>query len=168
MKYKRFEDLPVWRDAIEFAVKVFEFTASVSEFKGLGDLKNQLERAAVSVSNNIAEGFERGTTTELINFIYIAKGSAGECRSLTYILGNLKGFLKFKSEVLFLRTKGESIAKQLNAWADSLKNSNIKGAKFFTDKERASYKRRKDLEEFDREMDEFRRDFREKLERGEI
>ncbi len=70
MKYKRFEDLPVWKDAIEFAVKVFEFsTKAASEYRGVGDLKNQLERAAVSISNNIAEGFERGTTTELIQFL---------------------------------------------------------------------------------------------------
>ncbi|MCW5961756.1 MAG: four helix bundle protein [Pyrinomonadaceae bacterium] len=60
MNYKRFEQLPVWIDAIEFAVKVFEFSKNaVPEFKGLGDLRNQLERAAVSISNNVAEGFER-------------------------------------------------------------------------------------------------------------
>ena len=103
MRYKRFEDLPVWKDAIEFAVKVFEFTAKSSgEFQGLGDLKNQIERAAVSVSNNIAEGFERGTTAELVHFIYISKGSAGECRSITYILGRLPKFRKHKEEILDL------------------------------------------------------------------
>lgn len=164
MKYKRFEDLPVWKNAIEFAVKVFEFTAKASaDFQGLGDLKNQLERAAVSISNNIAEGFERGTTAELLHFIYIAKGSAGECRSITYILGRLPRFRKFKEEILDLRNRAENLGKQLNGWADSLKNSDIKGAKFLTDKERENYRRRKDLEEFDKEMAQFREDLLQKL-----
>lgn len=74
MKYSNFEELPVWNAAIEFTKK--------ADFRGLGDTKNQLERAALSISNNIAEGFERGTTTELIYFLYISKGSSGESRSM--------------------------------------------------------------------------------------
>lgn len=77
MKYSRFEELPVWKAAIEIALTIFVFT-NKPDFRGLGDTKNQLERAALSISNNIAEGFERGTTTELIHFLYIAKGSCGE------------------------------------------------------------------------------------------
>ncbi len=56
MRYKRFEDLPVWNDTIELAVQVYALT-SRPEFKGDWSLKDQIERAAVSVSNNIAEGF---------------------------------------------------------------------------------------------------------------
>ena len=63
MKYSRFEELPVWKDAIEFAVKVFAFT-SRSQCRPYRSLRDQIERAAMSVSNNIAEGFERGTTQE--------------------------------------------------------------------------------------------------------
>ena len=58
MKYSRFEELPVWKDAIELAVRTYKFTSSAA-FKGRYSLKDQLERAAVSISNNIAEGFER-------------------------------------------------------------------------------------------------------------
>jgi hypothetical protein len=61
MKYNRFEELPVWQDAIQLAVQIFDLT-SQPEFKGYFSLKDQIERAGVSVSNNIAEGFERGTT----------------------------------------------------------------------------------------------------------
>jgi four helix bundle protein len=64
MKYSRFEELPVWKDAIELAVRVYHL-ASHPAFKGCYSLKDQLERAAVSISNNIAEGFERGTTRKL-------------------------------------------------------------------------------------------------------
>ena len=63
MRYKRFEDLPVWNTAIELVVAVFALT-SKPPFKSQHALRDQLERAAVSVSNNIAEGFERGTNKE--------------------------------------------------------------------------------------------------------
>jgi four helix bundle protein len=81
MKYKRFEDLPVWKSAEELPVKVYALTKVVA-FNMSGDLRDQLRRAALSVSNNIAEGFERGTTAELLQFLYIARGSAGEVRSM--------------------------------------------------------------------------------------
>lgn len=55
MKYSIFEELPVRQAAIEFALKLFEFT-NKADFRGFGDTKNQLERAGVSISNNIAEG----------------------------------------------------------------------------------------------------------------
>ena len=62
MKYKRFEDLPVWQDSIRFSVSIYDFTSqSNGLFTNLGDLKNQIERASLSISNNIAEGFERGS-----------------------------------------------------------------------------------------------------------
>jgi four helix bundle protein len=79
VRYKRFEDLPVWNAAIELAVGIFALTAK-PQFKAQHSLRDQLERAAVSVSNNIAEGFERGTNNELLMFLYISRGSAGEVR----------------------------------------------------------------------------------------
>lgn len=96
MKYSRFEELPVWNAAIELAVRVYDLTRR-PHFKGRYSLRDQLERAAVSVSNNIAEGFERGTTQELLNFIYIARGSSGEVRSMLCLLERLSCFddLKF-------------------------------------------------------------------------
>jgi four helix bundle protein len=81
MTYKRFEDLPVWQTAAE----LYEETSELLEKDGLEatrSFRDQLDRAALSVSNNIAEGFERGTTSELLAFIYIARGSAGEVRSM--------------------------------------------------------------------------------------
>jgi len=155
MKYSTFEELPVWKAAIEFALKVFDLT-SRADFKGLGDTRGQLERAALSISNNIAEGFERGTTTELINFLYIARGSAGESRSMLRMCEGLDRFSNFKSEISNLIGKAVNISKQLHGWIDSLKNSNIKGVKFYTEKEKARLNRSKENAEFDREMAEFR------------
>ena len=159
MKYSTFEELPVWNAAVEFAVKVFEFTQK-ADFRGLGDTKNQLERAALSVSNNIAEGFERGTTVELINFLYIARGSAGESRSMLRLCERQPRFSNFRSEISNLIGTAVNISKQLHGWIDSLKNSEIKGVKFLTDKERTRYQKKREVsaadEAFDREMADFR------------
>jgi four helix bundle protein len=73
MKYARFEQLPVWQAAIDLAKRIY-LLSNKSEFRGHGSLRDQIERAAVSISNNIAEGFERGTTQELLTFLYIARG----------------------------------------------------------------------------------------------
>jgi four helix bundle protein len=64
-------------------------------------LQDQLERAALSVSNNIAEGFERGTTNELLAFIYIARGSAGEVRSMLCFIERRPAFANFKFQIHF-------------------------------------------------------------------
>jgi four helix bundle protein len=150
MRYTRFEELPVWQAAIEFALKVFEFTEKAEkQFRGLGDTKNQLERAAISISNNIAEGFERGTNAELINFLYIAKGSCGESRSMLCLCERLPRFNDFKSEISNLKLRAETISKQLNGWIESLKNSDIKGVKFLTDKERKRLQKFREDKEFD-------------------
>jgi len=155
MKYSNFEELPVWKAAIEFALKVFEFT-NRADFRGFGDAKNQLERAAVSVSNNIAEGFERGTTVELIYFLYISKGSSGECRSMLRMCEQAGRFSDFRSEISDLIGRAASVSRQLNGWIESLKNSGIKGPKFLTNKEREKAARDKEFEEFDKQMEDFR------------
>ena len=155
MKYNTFEELPVWKAAIEFALKVFECT-NKADFRGLGDTRNQLERSALSISNNIAEGFERGTTAELINFLYIARGSAGESRSMLRLCEGLDRFSNFRSEISNLIGMAVNISKQLHGWLDSLKNSDIKGVKFYTQKEKQRIVERKEFEDFDREMADFR------------
>ena len=85
MKYERFEDLPVWQAAIDLAVRIYELTRD-KFFSQSGDLRSQIRRASLSVSNNIAEGFERGSTAELLAFLYISRGSCGETRSMLIFL----------------------------------------------------------------------------------
>ena len=164
MKYSHFEDLPVWQAAVEFALLVFKFT-NIADLRGLGDTKNQLERSALSISNNIAEGFERGSTAELINFLYIARGSSGESRSMLAICQQVPRFSNFKSEISNLKGRGENISKQLYGWIESLKNSDIKGNKFLTKKQREKMAYDKQFEEFDLQMEEFRRQHIERLNR---
>ena len=119
-------------------------------------MRNQLERAAVSVSNNIAEGFERGTTMELVHFLYISKGSSGECRSMLRMCERAERFSDLRFEISDLIGRAVNVSKQLNGWIESLKNSEIKGPKFLNDQERERFQRKKELDEFDGEMAEFR------------
>jgi four helix bundle protein len=162
MKYSAFEELPVWKAAVEFALDVFGFTER-ADFRGLGDTKGQLERAALSISNNIAEGFERGTTNELITFLYISKGSCGESRSILRLCERVTKFDNFRSEISNLTGKAQIISKQLNGWLESLKNTDIKGVRYLTDKERQRMQRDREFEEFDGKMAQYRAELAEKL-----
>lgn len=151
MKYSRFEELPVWRAAVRLAVEVYELTGKDS-FKGRASLRDQIERAAVSVSNNIAEGFERGTTNELLTSLYIARGSAGEVRSMLCLLEQLPTFLNLKSEISNLNLSAEGISRQLRAWADSLQNSDIKGQRYLNEKSRRGSHVKQEREELMAEL----------------
>ena len=155
MKYKRFEELPVWKDAIELAVRTFALTAKPC-FRGHTGTRNQLENAVVSISNNIAEGFERGTTNELLNFLYISRGSAGETRSMYCLIERLPEFHDLRSEISDLKSKAESISRQLRAWADSLQNTDIRGTRYLTDQSRRIDKQRQEREEFLAELEQIR------------
>jgi len=155
MKYSRFEDLPVWKDAIELAVRVYQLTSHAA-FKGRYSLKDQLECAAVSISNNIAEGFERGTTQETLTFLYISRGSAGETRSVFCLCERLPGFSDLRSEISDLKKQAESIYRQLRRWADSLQNSDIRGQRYLTNKSRTKTKEDRERAEFLKELEEIR------------
>jgi four helix bundle protein len=162
MKYRVFEELPVWQASVELALRVFAFSEK-ADFRGLGDLKNQLERASLSISNNIAEGFERGTTTELIQFLYISRGSAGETRSMLRVRERSDRFSNFRSEISDLIGRATNISKQLHGWLESLKNTDIKGVKFYTNKERERRERDREFEEFDREMARYKAELEARL-----
>ena len=151
MTYSRFEDLPVWQESIHLVDDVYNMTEQ-KEWSGSRSLRDQLERAALSVSNNIAEGFERGTTNELLAFLYIARGSAGEVRSMLCFLERRDGYAHFKSQISNLKLIAESCSKQLRGWADHLQNSDIRGQRHLNEKTRSSYRSKNDAEEFQEEL----------------
>src|SRR5579864_2055692 len=115
MKYERFEDLPVWKGASDLALRIVGL-GEKAPLRRHRSLRDQVERAASSVSNNIAEGFERGTTNELLSFLYIARGSAGETRSMLCLMERIEGFSDLKSEISNLKSLAESISRQLRGW----------------------------------------------------
>ena len=151
MKYNRFEDLPVWQEAAELACSMFEFT-TLDQFRRHPGLRDQLERAGLSISNNIAEGFERGTTNELLAFLYISRGSAGEVRSMLRILEVWKTFTDYKSQISDLGLVCEKISKQLYGWIEQLKKSGIRGQRHFDEKQKAAYANRQERDEFLKEL----------------
>ena len=126
MKYERFEDLPVWNEAMCLAHRVFDLTEN-PKFKISFSLRDQIERSVMSISDNVAEGFERGTTNELLAFLYIARGSAGESRSKLCFMERRPRLAEFKSEIADLKLVAESCSRQLRAWAESLQDPDIKG-----------------------------------------
>ena len=104
MTYERFEDTPVWRAAQDLGVDVFTLVED-REFDGKGDLRDQLQRAALSVSNNIAERFERGTTAELIWYLYVARGSVGEVRNALTFAARLADRGILRSQISNLKSQ---------------------------------------------------------------
>ncbi len=81
---RKFEDLVAWRKARELTQRIYHMTRKEPFSKDFG-LRDQIQRAAVSVMSNLAEGFERGSRAEFHRFIVIAKGSCGEVRSQLYV-----------------------------------------------------------------------------------
>ena len=88
-KVQKVEDLIAWQKAEALAELVYSACRSGELARDFG-LRDQMQRAAVSVMSNIAEGFERKTTTDFSHFLYIAKGSLGELKSQLFLTARLK------------------------------------------------------------------------------
>lgn len=130
-KYEKFEELPVWQEAARLYNKVLDLLEEPNVPLTPG-FRNQLDRASLSVSNNIAEGFERVTTNELNAFLAISRGSAGEVRSMMAVVKDrprLKPFIRHLQEI---RSLAESCARQLTAWTASMDSSPVQGKRHLT------------------------------------
>jgi four helix bundle protein len=84
MKIQTFKDLDIWKLSIEITVTIYSLTRN-NGFKSDFSLVDQIRRAVISISSNIAEGFERNNNNEFIQYLRIAKGSTGEVQSQLYI-----------------------------------------------------------------------------------
>jgi len=111
---KVFEELNVWQEARVLANYIY------SEFKEIKDFgfKDQIQRASVSIMNNIAEGFERQSRTEFKRFLNIAKASCGEVRSMIYLSKDLKYLVKEKADFLLNITAG--LSKKIQSFSKKL------------------------------------------------
>ncbi len=90
MKFDRFEDIIAWQKSKEMILLIYNVFENNKDYS----FKDQIQRAGVSVMNNIAESFERKTNKEFKQFLYISKGSCGEVRSMLYLakdLGKIDG-----------------------------------------------------------------------------
>ena len=92
-KFSSFEEINSWQKSRIFNKRIYQITEN-SSFKRDFDLVRQIRRASISISSNIAEGFESNTDKEVIYFLYVAKASAGEVRSQIYLAFDLEYIAK--------------------------------------------------------------------------
>ena len=136
-KYEKFEDLPVWQEAARLYNRVLDLLEEPGVPLSPG-FRNQLDRAALSVSNNIAEGFERVTTNELLSFLAIARGSSGEVRSMMAVVKDRPKLKQFVRQLQEIRALAETCARQLTAWTGSIENSPVQGKRHLSARARES------------------------------
>jgi len=115
MRIYQFEELDVWQKSRAMVLKVYNVFNQHKDFA----FRDQIQRASVSVMNNIAEGFERQTNNELIRFLYISKGSAGEVRSMLYLAKDLDKINNDDFKAIY--DMSNEISKMLSGLIKSLK-----------------------------------------------
>ena len=135
---KQFEDLLCWQKARTLA----KFIYDISKYRNFDmdyGLKDQIRRAAVSVMSNIAEGFDRGTKSELINYFYIAKGSCGEVKSQLYIAYD-SGYI---DKSIFRNGIGlcDECSRLIQSFLYKVKTSSAQGLQFKREKSKARRER---------------------------
>jgi len=124
---RRFEEIEAWQLSRELAKQIYEVTKQGPFAHDYG-LKDQIQRAAVSIMSNIAEGFERGGNKEFMNFLGIAKGSCGEVRSQLYVALD-QGYID-KAQFEGLVQVCIRVSVMLQAFITSLRNSDFKGPRY--------------------------------------
>ena len=118
--FKSFEEITSWKKSRLFNKRIYEITENIG-FKRDFDLVRQIRRASISISSNIAEGFERNTDKEFIYFLYVSKASAGEVRSQLYLALDLNYISKIEFDELYLNVS--DISKLISGFIKYLENS---------------------------------------------
>jgi four helix bundle protein len=127
MQIKNFEDLEIWQLARRLTQEVYTLGRTQKFSRDYG-LKDQVQRAAVSIMSNIAEGFERGGNPEFVQFLYVAKASCGELRSQFYVALDqeyIDQTTMDKSVVLLKR-----LSVKMKHLIDHLRQSGMRGPKY--------------------------------------
>ena len=118
MHYNSFEDMPIWKKAMDLAIKIFNLTKKLPKKENFG-LTSQIRRSALSISGNIAEGYGRKHTKDKLNFYYDARASLAETQS-HLIYGEKVGYFTVK-ELNENNALIKDIWKELNSLIASLK-----------------------------------------------
>jgi four helix bundle protein len=127
MRITNFEDLDVWKKSRKLVNEIYSLTKKQRFSKDFG-LVDQIRRSGVLVMSNIAEGFERGSNTEFIRFLYIAKASCGETRSHLFIAFD-QGYLS-EEELENAESFAKSVSRMIGGFIGYLRGSKMKGEKF--------------------------------------
>lgn len=123
-----FEDTKIWQESRKLVNSIYLAIQSSTAFSQDYALGNQIKRAAISIPSNIAEGFERSTNKELIHFLFIAKGSAGEVRTQLWLASDLNYLNKKELDALIDKVK--TISKMIQGMINYLQKSEMKGTKY--------------------------------------
>ncbi|MDX1652572.1 MAG: four helix bundle protein [Brumimicrobium sp.] len=115
MKFSRFEEINAWQKAKTLTKIIYQESSILNDYS----FKNQIQRASLSIMNNIAEGFERISNKEFVYFLYVSKGSCGEVRSMV-LLGEELGYFD-KQLAAELHEQAEEISKMIAGLIKSLK-----------------------------------------------
>ena len=140
---KNFEELAIWQLARRVTCDIYSFGRTTALSRDYG-LRDQMQRAAVSVMSNIAEGFERGGNQEFIQFLYIAKSSSGELRSQIYVALDQRYVSSTEAEKILITLKHLSV--MIKRLVDHLKQSNFRGPKYMKSGLRNQLKRPETVE----------------------
>ncbi len=135
MTYEKFEELPSWQVAARLYNRVLDI---LEEHGGLftSGFRGQIDRAALSVSNNIAEGFERTTTRELVNFLGFARGSAGEVRSMIAVVKARTRLQVVRGLLEEIAALADECVRQIAGWVRYLEESEVQGKRHLTPERR--------------------------------
>lgn len=142
---RQFEDLLAWKKGRELTREVYKALRDCRDF----GFKDQIQRASVSVMSNIAEGFESGTRQEFLNYLYIAKASAGEVRAQLYAACDI-GYLNIEI-FKYLNSLAVECSRLIASFIKSLKASSVAGHQFKREKTKAQIEQ----EEFDAALDKY-------------
>jgi four helix bundle protein len=125
--FQSFEEIESWKQARELTKRIYQVTGEGGFARDFG-LRDQIRRASVSILSNIAEGFERDGTKEFIQFLSMAKGSAGEVKAQLYIALDLSYISQPDFNALF--KLADEIGKLIGGMMKYLKASEIAGKKY--------------------------------------
>ena len=114
MKFETFEEIMAWQKAEKLTIEIYEIFKNCKDF----GYTRQIQRATVSIMNNIAEGFERRSNKEFRHFLFIAKGSCGEVRSMLHLATKLQYISE--EEYLSLKENSVEISKMLSGLIKTL------------------------------------------------
>lgn len=115
MRIEKFEDVIAWQKAKQLTLALYDIFENSRDFS----FRDQIQRASISIMNNIAEGFDRGTDKEFVYFLYIARGSSAEVRSMLYVAVERDYINQQQQQDLVLVT--QDISKLLTGFIKTLK-----------------------------------------------
>jgi four helix bundle protein len=126
-KIQKFEDIVAWQKARELTRKVYAHSKTGVFAKDFG-LKDQIQRASVSIMGNVAEGYDRGGDKEFIQFLSVSKGSCGEVKSHLYVALDQQYINSPQFNQLY--NSADEVGRLLGGFMAYLKQSDLRGRKF--------------------------------------